>query len=117
MIETRINKPDRMHGDAKQPREYRVSGEIRTETISGQQAAAIWESIATAFKVHFIFANQFRHFAALSLEPARGIDRFGLPLRMAESAQQQALAVNEARVGDKDHIRQSLHRLDKFDPG
>src|SRR5712692_5705527 len=115
MVETRIDELDRMHRDSKQPREHSVRGKVRTESISSQQAATKWEGITTTLKVDIACASQFCDFTPTSLEPARSVDRFGLPLRMAKSAQHQALTINEARVRNEDHIGQLFHRLDHFD--
>src|SRR6266516_694912 len=51
MVETRIDELDRMHRDSKQPGEYGMRGTVRTEPITSQQAAAIWEGITTTLKV------------------------------------------------------------------
>src|SRR5438034_3085196 len=115
MVETRIDELDRVHRDSKQPGKHCMRGKVRTESIPGQQAATKWEGITTTLKVQIAFANKFYYFTAASLKPLRGVDRFVLPLRMAKSAQDQTLAINKARVGNEDHIRQLLHRLDDFD--
>src|SRR5579859_591990 len=94
-----------------------MSGTVRTESIGGQQATAIRESIATPLKVGITLADQFRYFTSVGLEPLRGVGRFGLSLRMTKSAQDHAPTINQARIGDEHHIRQTFHRLDGFDRG
>src|SRR5947209_13862828 len=44
-----------------------------------------------------------------------GVLGFGLPLWIAKTAQYQTATIDEACIGDEDHVRKGLHRLNSLD--